>query len=64
LPNIEIGSYYAYRQIRLAGKYQQIVDKVIEGHEAALEAQEAQMQALEEAQEAQENVETTPQTKE
>jgi hypothetical protein len=64
LPNIGIGSYYAYRQIRLAGKYQQIVDKVIEGHEAALEAQEAQMQALEEAQETQENVETTPQTKE
>ena len=50
IPNIFIGSYYATTQSSLAGKYQQIVDKVIEGAkvlekeaEAAKKAKEAEV---------------------
>lgn len=32
--NITMGTYYAYKQVRLVGKYQQIVDKMIEGAKA------------------------------
>jgi hypothetical protein len=38
LPNIAIGSYYATKQIRFAGKYQGIVGKVLEIAEAEEEA--------------------------
>jgi len=41
IPNIGIGTYYAFKQSSLAGEYQQIVDKVIEAGEIAVEAKEA-----------------------
>ncbi len=45
LPNIGIGTYYAYKQASLAGEYQQIVDKIIEAGEAEKEAKEAAAKA-------------------
>lgn len=38
MPNIFLGSYYATKQASLAGKYQDIVNKVLEGAKAADEA--------------------------
>jgi hypothetical protein len=45
LPNIGIGTYYAFQQIKLAGKYQVIVDKVIEGGKAMDKAKEKAAEA-------------------
>ena len=45
IPNIGIGLYYSAKQASLAGVYQKIVNKVIEGAEAAEEAQKAKEEA-------------------
>lgn len=47
LPNIAIGTYYAIKQSSEVGKYQTIVNKVIELGEAATEAKEAEAKEAE-----------------
>ena len=45
LPNIAIGSYYAITQSSLAGKYQDLVDAVVDAYEADQEQKEAAAEA-------------------
>ena len=49
LPNIAIGSYYAIKQSSEAGRYQIIVNKVLEIAEAQAEADKAEAEAAQEA---------------
>ncbi len=49
IPNIGFGTYYAAKQISLAGKYQGIVNAILEGDKAAQEANAAKAEAAAEA---------------
>jgi hypothetical protein len=58
IPNIAVGTYYAFSQSFEAGTYQTIVNKVLEIHEANEEARLAQEEAQKETQE---EIQATPQ---